>query len=51
MSKYRVSFRSTAWFATVVEAEDEDSAIDAAYEVVPSLIWGLPSVEKIEDDE
>ena len=50
MSKYRVSFRSTAWFATVVEAGDEDSAIDAAYEVVPSF-WGLPSVEKIEDDE
>ena len=37
MAKYRVNFATTKWCTVDVEAEDEASAIDEAYQELPSL--------------
>lgn len=32
MPKYRVEGKTTVWVTTIVEAEDEEAALDAAYD-------------------
>lgn len=45
MTRYRVNMQATAYYAIEVEAEDEDSAVDAAYAEAPDICaqcsgWG-----------
>ena len=45
MPKYKVQMARTTWLTAHVEADDEESAIDAAHEVTPGMTaaetgWG-----------
>lgn len=48
MPEYRVNFRAVANMSVTVDAVDEESALDAAYDVIPSDVcvqcsgWGKP---------
>lgn len=40
MAKYKVVLTTVASFTTVVEAEDEEQAIEAAYDLAPRDVYG-----------
>ena len=45
MAKYRVQFARTTWLTAEVDAEDEEQALEEAYEIVPGFTaheagWG-----------
>lgn len=55
MPKYRVSIPKVVWLTAHVEAEDEELAIEAAYEIAPSLCahcsgWGSDEWSVDEDE-